>query len=690
MASFNPTVITDRGLALCAKIAAGSTKMSFTKICTSSTNYPSNTNLAALTALTNIKQTTLVSGVSVINNASVKVEGALSNASLSTGYYIYTIGLYAQDPDLGEILYSVTTAVQADWMPPNNGLSASSILIQLVTVTSNASNVQVEVDPQATATITDITNLQNQIDDLRGYVGYSEEDIIGVEVDLTNNKFTRLAGASGLNPGEDFNVFNMYGRRRRCIVTDTGKVLAYFGEAAYTETGALLQAVTKGGTTYAIGTAVQVMVEQPKFYYKVVPLQLDKVAYNEVNTIAVTAVPTADGNVTINLDGKDFTVAVATTDNTTTLVATKIRAAAYAGWTTGGSGASVTFISTTTGEKVTTTFNGGTTGVTATVTKNVSGKAGKGFHMRKARYYVSDVKKSGFKLHPAFIHNGKEKNFIYVSAFEGSLYDVSASAYILNDAQVADFTATTGDKLSSIANSKPISGLTQDLTRAKTRILANNRGTGWQQAYAATIAATQMLFMIEYASFNTQTKIGFGVLNKVDDGASNMAELTGATTNLGNTSGSVTNTNGWNVPTYRGEENWWGNIWKWVDGLNIYGYGEHSLYVADNGFTDNINTSPYKDAGITLSRKDGYISAFGYSEDFDWLFFTSEATGDSSLPVGDYFWQNHASNSWFVARLGGVWSYSSDSGGFDWYVGSASSIRTRHIGGRLVYVPDAA
>jgi hypothetical protein len=399
----------------------------------------------------------------------------------------------------------------------------------------------------------------------------------------------------------------------------------------------------------------------------------------------VTAVPTSNGNVTINLDGKDFTVAVATTDNTTTLVATKIRAAAFAGWTTGGSGASVTFTALATGEKVTATFSGGTTGATATVTKTLSGKVGKGFHMRKARYYVSDVKKSGFKLHPAFIHNSKEKNFIYLSAYEGTVYDTSGLAYLIADEQIADFTASTGDKLSSIAYAKPASGLTQDLTRAKTRSLANNRGTGWNQAYAATVSATQLLFAVEYASFNTQSKIGNGV-QKTDDGATNQAEPTGATTLLGNTSGSAAN----GSISYRGEENFWMNIWKFVDGLNIYAYGENSLFVADNGFADNIGAAPYKDAGITITRTTGYISAFAYNEEFDWLFFASETIGDSALPVGDYNYQNHASASWLIARLGGDWTNSSTGGGFSWYVSTASSYRGRHFGGRLVYVPDAA
>lgn len=59
----------------------------------------------------------------------------------------------------------------------------------------------------------------------------------------------------------------------------------------------------------------------------------------------------------------------------------------------------------------------------------------------------------------------------YLAAFEGSLWDASASAYILDDSQVADFAA---DMLCSIANAKPLSGLTQNATRANIRKLAEN------------------------------------------------------------------------------------------------------------------------------------------------------------------------------------------------------------------------
>ncbi len=527
--------------------------------------------------------------------------------------------------------------------------------------------------------------VNSQLADITSYVGYTSSDIFGVEVDMVNKTFTRLAGAVEKTAGANFDSVKAFGGRRRCNLTDSGKVLAYYGETGYTETGALTQQIIKNGITYPIGTAVQVMVEQPKYYYKVIPLLLEKIQFKEVNTFTVTAGATSDGNVTINLDGVPFTVAVLATDNTPTLVATKIRNATYTGWVASGTGASVIFTNNVFGTKTTGTFSGGTTGATATVVKTQPGYIGKGYHMRKGRYYVSDYPKDGFKVHPGHIVNGGERNFIYLSAYEGSIFDVSASAYLLNDEQVADFTVTTGDKLCSIANAKPASGLTQSLTRANARKLAQNRGGGWQQQYAATVSCSQMLMMIEYATFNMQTAIGMGNVSK-SSGTGNESEATGATSVLGNASGEVINGNGIKIVTYRGEENLWGNIWKFVDGLNVYAYGEHSLYVADNGFADNINTSPYVDARITLAKTTGYISAFAYNEIFDWIFFASETTGSSALPVGDYFYQNSQLSNFLIVLFGRTWNTLLEGGPFCYGATDLSTIQIRFIGTRLVYV----
>lgn len=589
MSEFRQLIITNKGQALMAKLIAGTAHVEFTKVAASSTTY-SDSQIPALTSMSNIKQQVAVSKVTKINSVAVQVDAAMENSALTVGYYMNALGLYAKDPDEGEILYAVAGANVGAYMPPYNGITVSGAYLKLVTTVSNASNVNMTVDPAAVATVGDINALQAEITDIQSYIGYTDADIYGVEVDFKNKKFTRLAGAVGKTPGDSFDSVKAFGGRRRCNVTDDGKVIAYYGDAGFSETGVLTSAITIGDNTYPVGTKVQVMVEQPKFYYKVVPLALEKIP------------------------------------------------------------------------------------------------GGKGFHMRKARYYVADTMKAGFKIHPAFVKDGKEKNFIYMSAYEGSTFDTSASAYKLNDAQDVDW---TNDVLASIANAKPTSGLTQGgATRAGFRTIAAKRGTGWSQATVQSATATEILFLVEYASFDMQTNIGIGVTNKTDDGSTSMTEITGATTSLGNKTGKVVNTNGWTVVSYRGEENPFGNIWKWIDGINIYNYGEGSVHIADHDFADNKKDGAYQDAGITICGSNGYVSAFAYNEDFDWLFIASECSGNDKLPVGDYFYQNKTYSGYAVALLGGSWVSGSNAGGFCWSVDSASSYRSRNIGGRLLYVPD--
>ena len=188
MAEFKQLIITDKGQALMAKMLVGTGNVQFTKIAVSDATY-TDAQLPGLTSLSSIKQSTLVSKVIRTNEVAVQVEGAVTNTELSTGYYMRTIGLYALDPDDGEILYAVTIASQAGYMPPYNGITVSGAYFKLVTTVSNADNVTLEVDPAAVATIGDIQDLQNQVSDLQAFVGYTDDDIYGVEADFKNRKF---------------------------------------------------------------------------------------------------------------------------------------------------------------------------------------------------------------------------------------------------------------------------------------------------------------------------------------------------------------------------------------------------------------------------------------------------------------------------------------------------------------------
>ena len=106
----------------------------------------------------------------------------------------------------------------------------------------------------------DIVATNAAVSDLKAYIGYTGGDILGLHCDFENRQFTRLGAAVGLNEGSDFDAFPMYGQRVRVVVDSDGEIQTDMDPAEITETD----------------LDYDVMVYQPKFYYKVVPLKLEK------------------------------------------------------------------------------------------------------------------------------------------------------------------------------------------------------------------------------------------------------------------------------------------------------------------------------------------------------------------------------------------------------------------------------
>lgn len=331
---------------------------------------------------------------------------------------------------------------------------------------------------------------------------------------------------------------------------------------------------------------------------------------------------------------------------------------------------------------------------------------GIGYHLRKANYYVSEKPRAGFRLHPAFYDaSGNEIDYFLTSAYEGSIYDASASAYLLNDEQVMN---TGEDKFSSIAGARPASGSSQNLTRPNIEAMAQNRGTNWHGDLIKQVSAEQMLMIIEIGMMNLQTAIAQGVISLPwttgSDTTSSYAAATGSTASLGNGTGRAEKTttyeggvakeytvDGKTSVCWRGKENFWGNIWKFVYGINIWGNGKmgggQPYICSDFSFAESKNSGNYEPAGFTVTNTNGYISAMGYSTACDWLFIASECLGNSSLPVGDYTYITENLNGYRIARLGGDWDSWGVAGGFSWALSSGVGGRFRAVGGHLVYIP---
>ncbi|HQD54813.1 MAG TPA: Ig-like domain-containing protein, partial [Peptococcaceae bacterium] len=136
--------------------------------------------------------------------------------------------------------------------------------------------------------------------------------------------------------------------------------------------------------------------------------------------------------------------------------------------------------------------------------------------------------------------------------------------------------------------------------------------------------------------------------------------------------------------SYRGLEDLWGNVWEFVDGLNVKN-DERQPYFADDSsqFAENVFTGAYKPVGFALPEESLYLADFSYSEDGDWLLMPSAV---------DWTWLDYYSNNWEgdprdkIAMVGGAWSYGLDCGLFNWSVYGSSETRIMNVGTRLLLI----
>ena len=163
MAQYKETVNTEKALNLIAKMLAGKIEqIDFTKIKVSDKDYSllSVEELQNLEELEEIKQETQVSEKVLLDDNTVNVHGIVYNTELENSYYLRTIGLYANDPDEGEILYSVTPASHADYVPTPNGNNITTLIIDLKIIIDGAT-VNLQGNPSA---LVDVSMLNKKLD----------------------------------------------------------------------------------------------------------------------------------------------------------------------------------------------------------------------------------------------------------------------------------------------------------------------------------------------------------------------------------------------------------------------------------------------------------------------------------------------------------------------------------------------
>lgn len=166
MAQFRKAVITQKGLALIQKTQMQNVKLEFSKIAAGSGEYKEDEVLDGVTALKQQVQEFPFSSVAVVDPQTIKLVSVISNKELQSAYYIREIGVYATDPDEGDILYSIAVAYpgKADYMPAYDGLAPVTIGLDTFQAVSNSENVTIRADTGAYATAEDLKNLTERFE----------------------------------------------------------------------------------------------------------------------------------------------------------------------------------------------------------------------------------------------------------------------------------------------------------------------------------------------------------------------------------------------------------------------------------------------------------------------------------------------------------------------------------------------
>lgn len=154
-------VITEKGLNLEAKLIAGTT-LTITKAQTGTGTVPV-ANLAAQTAVTSPQQTLSFRTASYPDTGVAAIPAYLSNDSLTTGYTATQVGIYAQDPDEGEILYFIAQANTGTGteIPSNEEMPGFTAEWTFYLTYGQADSVTVTVNPANTVSQTQAQNLIN-------------------------------------------------------------------------------------------------------------------------------------------------------------------------------------------------------------------------------------------------------------------------------------------------------------------------------------------------------------------------------------------------------------------------------------------------------------------------------------------------------------------------------------------------
>lgn len=267
---------------------------------------------------------------------------------------------------------------------------------------------------------------------------------------------------------------------------------------------------------------------------------------------------------------------------------------------------------------------------------------------------IANYPADGFSVSPAHQDRGDgkgERDYIYVSRYHVS------SGY------------------KSISGVYPLT----NITRSSARTGCSGRGSGYWQFDMMALITIWYLYLVEFAHWNSQSKIGYGCGN--DSATDNLGASDTMPYHTGTMKSSRTK---YGVGCqYRWIEDLWGNVWDWVDGIyfsstNIYAIKNPANFSDSSGGT-YVGTRPTSSDEIK-AWKDSTISGY------EWFVYPSDVYTDSKYAT--YCCDYVGYSSYGMVLCFGAYYAQGQSRGLFFLSGSDSSSRSEgNKGARLQYLP---
>lgn len=259
---------------------------------------------------------------------------------------------------------------------------------------------------------------------------------------------------------------------------------------------------------------------------------------------------------------------------------------------------------------------------------------------------ISMGKQPGFKTSPAHMDRGDgkgERDVIYVGRYHSCSTNKS----------------TTGQMPKT------------KITRSNARTAVHSLGSNVWSFDFATRVTIWMLYLVEFADWNSQAKIGYGC------GNNSSAENVGASDSMQYHTGTMqANRTDYGVGVqYRYIEGLWDNVYDWMDGC-YYSSNGMSVILNPNNFSDTENGTI-----IGMPVANGYIATFAIS---DWAIYPNSTTGGSPSTGSCDSWNYDSSNP--CLRCGGCYYRGEDHGLF-YVVYVGVSYASSYVGFRNIVLP---